>query len=406
MKKTIHSLLILPLLFNTALLAKEKQLILAEGNSWLPMMPKNLIENHNTIKKLPFSGFVMVGNSYTDRVMEANATLSYEAVWSEVKGLQHLYKNKHNFMQINIHFPADFWDNQAWNRVTHNFAIVAKVAKNLHFKGIAFDDEPYSLSALKMVNFKFPTQQEIAHNPKAYQTWEKRGSEANPNFDKDAYRNPHYNFKEHVQKVTLRFKTIMQAMVKENPNLTLLVYNGPSFSHENSNKKSIIITDVGLPREHELMGAIYTGFKEGLDANATLYDMGESYRYREERQFQNAYQWRKYDMAKDAFNDDLNSSYQWVVPKEDRDSWSTQSHVGFMVFNKGQESNYKEYDTRQKSTVKDIQATLEKALHYSDKYVIYYCQDQDWLLPNQKYPLPKAWRAMMSKVYQKLHVQK
>lgn len=403
-KKTIPYILLLTLLFNT-LLAQEKYLILAEGNSWLPMMPKNLIENHETIKKLPFSGFVMVGNSFTNRVMKPNETVRYKEVWSEVKGLQNLYKNQHNFMQINIDFPADFWDDKAWNRVTQNFAVVAKVANNLHFKGIVFDDEPYSPSAKKMVNFKFPTKKEITKNPKQYQKWEKEGSE-DTWVDKVAYRNPNHTFVEHSQKITSRFKSIMQEMVKANPNLTLLVYNGPSFSHENSNKKNIIVTDVGLPREHENMGAIYLGFKQGLDANATLHDMGESYRYRTDKQFTNAYQWRKYDIANDAFNDDLNSSYQWIVPKEDRASWSTDSQVGFMVFNKGQESNYKEYDTRKKSTVADIKATLEKALHYSDKYVIYYCQDQEWLRPHSKYPLTQVWKAMMQKVYKESTTEK
>ena len=393
MKKIIHYMLVLPLFFST-LLAQEKHLILAEGNTWLPMMPQNLIKNHDTIKKLPFSGFVMVGNSYTNRVMEANETLTYQEVWSEVKGLENLYQNRHNFMQININFPADFWDDRAWNRVTQNFAIVAQVAQDLNFKGIVFDDEPYSKSALKMINFKFPNQKEIAENPKQYQAWEKKGSQDSW-VDSHAYRNPKYSFEEHSKKITARFKTIMETMVKTNPNLNLLVYNGPSFSHENSNKKSIIVTDVGLPREHEHLGAIYLGFKQGLDANATLHDMGESYRYREDKHFKNAYQWRKQDIATDAFNDDLNSSYQWTIPQEDRASWSSQSQVGFMVFNKGQESNYKEYDTRKKASLADIKASLQKALQHSDKYVIYYCQDQDWLLPNQKYPLKKGWLEMI-----------
>lgn len=389
-------MLLISLLFST-LIAQEKHLILAEGNTWLPMMPKNLIKNHKTIEKLPFSGFVMVGNSYTNRVMEANETLTYQEVWSEVKGLKNLYPNRHNFMQINIGFPADFWDDRAWNRVTQNFAVVAQVAQDLNFKGIVFDDEPYSKSALKMINFKFPNQEEIAKNPKQYHAWEKKGSQSSW-VDSNAYRNPKYNFEEHSKKITARFKNIMQSMVTANPNLALLVYNGPSFSHENSNKKSIIVTDVGLPREHEHLGAIYLGFKQGIDANATLHDMGESYRYREDKHFKNAYQWRKHDIAKDTFNDDLNSSYQWTIPKEDRASWSSQSQVGFMVFNKGQESNYKEYDTRKKSTLADIKASLEKALHYSDEYVIYYGQNQDWLLPNQKYPLKKGWMEMMQEV--------
>ena len=385
------------LFLSTSLLATDKHLILAEGNTWLPMMPQNLIKNHKYIEQLPFSGFVMVGNSFTDRVMKQGEILSYDEVWSEVKGLESLYKNKHNFMQVNIHFPADYWDDGAWKTVEKNFAIVAKVALDLHFKGIVFDDEPYTLSAVQMVNFKFPTKEEIAKNPQHYQSWEKKGSEDSW-VDQHAYRNPRYTFKEHSDKVSARFKSMMQSMVKIYPNLTLLVYNGPSFSHQNSNQKTILVTDVGLPREHELMGAIYLGFKQGLNSSATLHDMGESYRYREDKHFADAYAWRKKDIAKDESNNNLNSSYQWSVPPTDRSSWSQKSQVGFMVFNKGQESNYPQYDTRNKATLVDIKSTLKKALHYSDEYVIYYAQDQDWLLPNQEHPLKKGWMEMMQEV--------
>jgi len=391
--KIISLLAIVPML-----LSAEKHLILAEGNHWFPLMAKNLTQNHETIKKLPFSGFVMVGNSYTNTVMAADTKLTYKKVWNEVKSLQNLYKDKHNFLQVNVHFPADFWDRKAWSQVIENFAIIAKVSKDLNFEGIVFDDEAYDKSGLQMTNFKFPTKAELK---KDSPQWEKKGSQKHPGFDEDAYRNPKYTFKEHSAKITALFKEIMQGMVKENPNLTLLVYLGPSLSHENSNKEHIIVTDLGNPREHENLGAIFTGLKQGLSENVTLHDMGESYRYREDKHFQRAYQWRKHDIATDKYNDDLNSSYQWTVPKEDRESWSKNVQVGFMVFNKGQESNYEEYDTRKKSTLNDIKETLNKALKYSDKYVIYYPQDQDWLLPNQEYPLKKGWMEMMHEVYNK-----
>ena len=378
--------------------AQEKHLILAEGNTWLPLMPKNLIQNHKSIEKLPFSGFVMVGNSYTNKVMKENVELNYQDVWNEVKGLKNLYKDKqHNFMQINMDFPSDFWDDKAWEVVSKNFSIVARVAKELNFRGIVFDDEPYSPSAHKMNNFKFPTTTEVFFNSKKYTSWEKKGSERSW-VDKKAYRNSAYSFEEHMNQVTKRFKLIMKAMVKNYPSLTLIVYNGASFAHNSSNKKNIIVTDVGLPREHEYKGAIFAGLHQGLGEKSTLHDMGESYKYRSDKHFKQAYQWRKFDIAKDKYNNSLESSYQWLIPKKERGSWSKDIQVGFMVFNKGQESNYKEYDTREHSSIKDIERTLKKALHYSDKYVIYYCQDQDWLLPNQKYPLPKSWMEMMQRV--------
>jgi len=374
----------------SSLFAQDKYLILAEGNFWKPLMADNFVKNHETIKKLPFSGFVMVGDSYTNISMKKGIKLDYKTVWDEVKGVKNLYPNKHNFMQINMDFPGDFWDDKVWDNASKNFAIVAKVAKDLNFKGIIFDDEPYNLNAQKMNNFKFPNKDEIKRDSKQ---WEVKGSEESW-VDTNAYRNPHYNFQEHMQKVTQRFKNIMQSMTKVYPDLTLLVYNGPSFAHVNANKLNIIVTDVGLPREHEYKGAIFVGLKEGLTENASLHDMGESYKYRTDKHFKQAYQWRKHDIASD-FSNRLDNTYQWSVPKEQRASWSKEVQVGFMVFNKGQESNYKEYDTRDTSNINNIKDTLQKALKYSDKYVIYYSQDQDWLLPNQGHPLKKGWMKIM-----------
>ena len=387
------------LLFTSQLLASEKHLILAEGNGWFPHMAENLVKNHKTISKLPFAGFVVVGNSFTDLVMAKNKTVSYEQVWNELKGLKGLYKNqKHNFLQINIHFPADFWNDKAWEQVSQNFATVAKVSKELGFKGIVFDDEPYSLDAKKMVNFKFPSKTKLKSKPNEYQSWQKKGAE--PAWvDKNAYANKHYTFSEHMHQVSLRFKNIMSSMSNVYPELVTLVYLGPSLSHMNSNLNHPIVIDMGNPRENEYHGAIFTGLKQGLSSQAKLHDMGESYKYRQDKHFKQAYQWRKYDIAKDKYNEPLNPQIHWTVPKNERQTWSKEVNIGFMVFNKGQKSSYTEFTTLHRSSLKEIEETLNKALKYSDEYVIFYPEEQDWLLPNKNYPLSNAWMQMMKRVY-------
>ncbi len=392
-------LFILLLLFKHLLLAQEKHLILAEGNGWYPHMAKNLIKNHSAISQLPFSGFIVVGNSFTDLVMQKNTKLSYEKVWQELKDLKGLYTNQpHNFLQINIQFPGDFWNNQIWEQVSKNFSIVAKVAKELGFKGIVFDDEPYNLSAKKMVNYKFPSIVAIQRKPNHYTIWQKKRAE--PKWvDTYAYSNKKYTFLEHMQQVSLRFKNIMLSMTKVFPNLVTLVYLGPSLSHENSNKNYPIVIDMGLPRENEYHGPIFLGFKQGLRDKAQLHDMGESYKYRKNKHFGYAYQWRKYDIAKDQYNDTLDPQTHWIIPKKERFSWSNKIKVGFMVFNKGQKSSYDEFTTLNNSTVHDIERTLKKALKYTDEYVIFYPEEQDWLLPNQEHPLPLEWMEMMKRVY-------
>ncbi|CAA6817675.1 MAG: Unknown protein [uncultured Sulfurovum sp.] len=395
MKKIIF----LGFLLLSPLLSNQKHLILAEGNGWFPHMAKNLVANHERISKLPFSGFIMVGNRYTNLVMDNKRNLTYEYVWNEVKAMQGLYKKqKHNFLQVNILSPGDFWDVKAWQQVTHNFGVIAKVARDLGFKGIVFDDEAYNKSAKSMLNFKFPTINEVQANPKKYTEWEKKGAE-HPWVDKNSYRNPHYTFKEHIEKITFHFKNIMQTMVKNYPNIEVLVYLGPSLSHVNSNKKHPIVVDLGRPRNHEFHGAIFLGLKQGLNNQASLHDMGESYKYRENKHFKNAYEWRKYGIAKDESNNKLNQNYQWSIPKSERATWSNEIKIGFMVSNKGQKSTVDGFTTLHKSTLNDIEQTLKKALNFSDKYVIYYSREQDWLLPNQKYPLPSTWMKMMQKVY-------
>jgi len=383
----------------SSLIANEKHLILAEANGWFPHMAKNLVANHETISKLPFSGFIMVGNHYTNLVMEKKRKLTYDYVWNEVKGMKGLYtKQTHNFLQVNILSPGDFWDDKAWKQVNNNFAIVAKVAKDLGFKGIVFDDEAYNPAAKKMLNFKFPTIEEVKNNPKLYTTWEKKGAQ-HPWVDKNAYRNPKYTFKEHVDKITYRFKNIMQVLVKNYPSLDVLVYLGPSLSHANSNRKHPVVVDLGRPRNHEFHGAIFLGLKQGLNQKASLHDMGESYKYREDEHFKNAYQWRKYNIATDKYNHKLDDDYQWSIPKEERNNWSDKVEIGFMVSNRGQKSTVKGFTTLNRSKREDIAQTLQKALKFSDKYVIYYATQQDWLLPNKKYPLPHSWMKMMNKIY-------
>ncbi len=385
---------------------EKKYLILHQGGmGWRPLLAENMIKNHNYIEKLPFDGFTVVGNSYTDRVMQKDTTVTYKEVWQEVKGLKDLYKIKtQNFMIINIHFPADFWNNKAWERVAKNFAVVARVAKEIGFKGIVFDDEPYTKDAYKMTNFQFPTKDKVKKYPNRYKEWEKKGAEpkwVDYTTNREAYRNKKYNFKEHTDKITQRFKKIMKEMVKEYPKITTLVYFGASFAHPKTDQKDILTSSTAGVRTHEYKGAMFVGFKEGLGEDATLYDMAERYAYRKNIHFQNSYLWRKYAIADNKNNNRVDSSYQWFIPKRDREDWSKRVQIGFMTFNQGLKNPYNsEYDTRDKSTPKDISSSIQKALKYSDRYVVYFCLKQNWLMPNiPKFHINKEWKEAINKAY-------
>ena len=70
MKQSIFSIISYTLLFLIlpTTFAGQKYLILAEGNDWKPIMAPNFVKNYKTIKKLPFNGFALTGNSCTNRI--------------------------------------------------------------------------------------------------------------------------------------------------------------------------------------------------------------------------------------------------------------------------------------------------------------------------------------------------
>jgi len=377
----------------------NKQLILHQKGHWLPSMAGNFSSRADYINSLPFSGFTMVGNSYTDRVMESNTTLlPYSYIWDEVKDVKDLYPTKSNFLAVHMHYPADFWDDVVWNKVIANFQTLAKVAKELGFRGILYDDEAYDVESHKMINYKHGNE------------W----------YDDDAYKNPNYTFPEHTAKITARFKQIMEAMVTEYPAIDVLYYHSPVEGHIEANdgiNGHPVVVHVGLERQHEMMGAMFLGLKQGLSPLATLHDMGEDYRLRTQQHFDDAYAWRKYTIAADATNDVVDATQHWILPQAERATWAETIYANFMVSNEPLASaDYPEFDTTNRVGLSDMQTTLERSLAKSDKYVTFYSASSsddkggliqlDWLNDpatladdDTPYGLNPDWEAMVQEVY-------
>jgi pimeloyl-ACP methyl ester carboxylesterase len=377
----------------------NKQLILSQKGNWLPSMAGNFETRAAYINTLPFSGFTMVGNSFTDRVMESNTSLlSYSYIWDEVKGVKGLYPTKSNFLMVDMHFPGDFWDDTVWNNVIVNFKTLAKVAKNLGFRGIVYDDEPYDAESHKMNNYKH----------------------GNAWYDENAYKNPNHTFQEHVAKITARHQQIMEAMISEYNAIDVLYYHSPVEGHIEANdgiNGHPVVVNAGLERQHEMTGAIFVGLKKGLSPQATLHDMGEDYRLRTQAHFDDAYAWRKHTIASNVTNDAVDATQHWVVPLEERATWAEDVDVDFMVSNEPLVSAaYPEFDTTDKVSLNDMKTTLERALAKSDKYVTFYSASSsdnkggliqlDWLNDpathaddGSSYGLDPAWKSMVQDVY-------
>ncbi len=414
----------------------QKHLIFFDGYlGWHYCMPPYLTEHHAEIEALPFSGFCVVGNVFTSYVMSAapNNNVTYERVWNEVKSLQGVFtRKKENFLVIQVDWPGDFWDDAVWQRTTANFAAVARAAKNLGFKGILFDDEPYAGGqhhfANYMSNFKFPHRDDVKDNPGDYEQWEidesehnrgdwvdyrcyigtDNGTELFENSEDCSFRNPNHSFSEHMDKVAARFKAIMEAMEAEFPKITLLVLHGPATAHPNTNIDGHSIKPNSIFETNEYKGAMFLGFKQGLHSPASLHDMGEFYQYHTDQQFQDAYQWRKHDIVSEQYNQGLDDSYRWIVPVADRPTWSRDVQVGFMVSDYGRPHYLDQYDIPDACRSNDVQARLDLALTRSDDYVIFYsdsslsnCDDDiRWLDFENNNPLvPHEWQNMMQGVY-------
>ncbi len=390
----------------------KKELILHPKSRWHYLYPSYYASHADYINTLPFSGFTIIGDTFTDKVMKHDATeISRATIFNELKVMKDLYTEKSNFLEVRMHFPGDFWDNtDTWDNVIANFGTLASVANELGFRGIIYDNEAYHDQDRKMINYD--------HNITKY---DKRYV---------SYKNPKHTFVQHSERITALFKKIMEAMVRNYETIDVLYYHSPVEGHQKGDHGIVdedgethpVVVDT---TEHtsEWQGAMFLGLKKGLSHQATLHDMGEDYKLRTQKHFDDAYEWRKYTIASNDTNEKkIDSTKHWIVPVDERASWAKEVHVDFMVSNEPLTSFYHGWDTTNKVSLKDMNITLKRALDKSDKYVVFFSASKagkqgglvhlDWLEvdePNahdkQGKPyilnpsLDPAWKGMMEEIY-------
>jgi len=410
--------------------AKKKLILVLHSGGWAPVMANNLVPRRDVIKQLPFSGYGLVGNSFTNIVMARGVTVNYDDIVEELKGGERTTKGikafnagKSNFLTVWMRFPGDMWDTNAWNKVTQNFRTIAKVAKDLGFAGIIYDDEAYDRESHYLNNYF--TNGHFDYN------YDRKGNIT----EIIAYKSPNKTFSQHTEKITALFKTIMEGMVAEFPSIEVLYYHSPAEGHivaDDAGKYGDhLIRHVGPEAEHELTGAMFLGLKRGLSAQASLHDMGEDYTLNTKEHFERAYQWRKHTIASDETSNKVKEIMKrdrrghWFVPKVDRATWARDVSEGFMVTNLPQEDKTRpEFDTRDKVGLNSIKNILENALDRSDEYVIFYSASStvefdgspgggnitlDWLQDPNKvasdgshFTLNPQWKQMMTDVYNEI----
>ncbi len=317
--------------------------------------PESIRVNINHIESMPFDGMFIHLIPYSWLVMKGDS-IGYEDIYNKLSPIHNLFNTfHHNFLYVFIDFPGDLWDDEVWEITSRNFAYMAKAARDYGLKGIVYDNEEYQDG--KWVNYG------------------------------EDYQNPDYSLEEHANKTLLRGKQVMEAMILEFPEIEIMHYHGPYLSEPKTSIPAVIMGQAASWDKYELLGPFFAGMMLGRGDQGTVIDGGEVYQYRNMNEFEYSYQVRKYDIAS-AETD------SWFIPLELRSSWSEDINIAFGVYNLQWKQNYPMDPSIMRST-------LINALSVTDKYVWYYTQEDNWLIPGE---MPKEWINVVSEVHD--HVNK
>jgi hypothetical protein len=292
-------------------------------------------ENIEKMEQFPFAGLVFHATSGN------GANLAWE-VWGSKKFNADDFKPAvedlkatpfrrftDRFLRVNV-TPAkvDWFDDEAWACVANNFAVAAQVAKQGRCKGLMFDTEQYD----GVTVFDYRKQKDK----------EKRA------------------FAEYQAKVRQRGREWVQAVNKPFPDITILLTFGYSISYwraETPNDRSTAA--------YGLFADFLDGVLEGCSKQTTIVDAWESsYPYKEQRQFEEAYQTIK------------EKALGWTAVPE-----KYQGHVkaGFGLW---MDHKRKGWDVADFSnnffSPGEFEAAVRSALQVSDGYVWIYSERPKW----------------------------
>ncbi len=299
--------------------------LILHGHSPVVPDPEFVASNKDYLDTLPFDGTTVYvrqrgGTNVSFNVME-NTPMSYsqiEAVLRPLSGLRFKSLTK-NFAIAFSNRCADFFDD--WSTCIDNMANFAKASKDAGFTGIFFDNESYKTS------------------------W--------PNYPNDVAYAATYSLVQYQQQARLRGQQMMEAMVREWPDMVIIHAHGPYVSEPDSPSPPFR----KLQSYNELLGPFFVGMVEGAGSPAQVVDGGELYALRAETEFTTAYNWRKYGIA----SHETNSSF---IPEDLRGAWHERARLAYAVYSQS---------FRGRSMNPSVmRPTLKHALRSSDGWTWFY----------------------------------
>jgi len=306
--------------------------------------PAYIRQNLEHLESLPIEGLAVYVRSADQSLnvtmnVAKNEVLGVERiakVLAPLKGLP-LRRLSQNFAVVIPRRPPDFFAD--WSGVVTNFADLARAARDVGLKGIFFDNENYEAP---WANYPDGT----AHREKS--------------------------LREYQDQARLRGKEIMQAMVKEFPEIVVISLHGP-YSSEPRAAEPLF---PGWHKANELLGPFFTGFVEGSGKQSLCVDGGELYYLRTDEEFQKSYLWRKRTIASDSFNCSF-------IPPAVRAMWQARVSVAFgmsTVAFRGKEMS-----------PAILRTTVAHALVHTDRYVWVFPENVTFLKPAKDGGADEAW---------------
>jgi len=284
--------------------------------------PTFIRENKAFLENLPFDGVAVYlrnpdGSDNVTTTAMTNQRLGYGAIAKVLAPLKDLRLTTmtQNFAAVFSGRPPDFFND--WSLLMENFSDLARAAREAGLKGIYFDNENQSA---KWANYP------------------------------DGVERPSKTMLEYQAQARLRGKQIMEAMVFQFPDITVISLHGPYLSEP----KAPAPLFPQWQTTNQLLGPFFCGFVEGAGKRATCVDGGRLYHLRASKEFQESYDWRKTSIA----SDKVNSAF---IPMLLRPLWSAKVSVGFGLT----DQPFDRFDM-----LPDIlRPTLANAIRRTDRYV-------------------------------------
>lgn len=279
--------------------------IIASG--WDVPTPQQLRRDLAAVEELPLDGVLVEIRAFGQPddinlcpLREAFRDRRWERQWftQSIEDLRAVgsLRLTHNFANLNANpGNVDWFDDAGWENVVDHWRIAAWIAREGGLKGIAFDPEPYTEPYRQ---FKYTAQ---------------------PNRQR-------YTFAEYYAKARQRGREVMQAVIEEYPDITILTYFMNSYvaiSHRWLGPRAAGLPDPTaalLTHGYGLYPAFIDGWLDVLPPAATLVDGCElAYGYTRPVEF-----WEAAARIK--------GDGQEVVSPENRAKYRAQVEVGFGIY--------------------------------------------------------------------------